>query len=121
MNYLRSFVIGSSYLVFISFFYAVKNIQHKKTYSYYHYTLLAPVWFGLWNMFSLYLARKFKLSLRMRFLIISVISSLYIMAIAMYIQSYNFTRSEWYKYCVYVFVKYLIVWNLIIYNLEKYL
>jgi hypothetical protein len=121
MNYLKPFVIGSSYVVFAPFFHAVKNDQPKKTYSYYNYTLLAPVWFGLWNMLSLYLASRFKLSLRMRFLVISVISSLSIMMISTHLKSYNFTREEWHKYYLYIFVKYLIVWNLIIYNIEKYL
>lgn len=121
MNYFKPFVIGSSYLVVAPFFYAVKNNQPKKTYSYYNYTLIAPVWFGLWNMISLYLASAFKLSLQMRFLVISVLSSLSIMIIATHLKSYNFTKEEWYEYYLYIFVKYLIVWNIIIYNLEKYL
>ena len=53
MKYLKQFVIGSSYLVFFPFFYSVKNNQPKKTYNYYDYTLVSPLWFGIWNIISL--------------------------------------------------------------------
>ena len=56
MKYLKQFVIGSSYLVFAPFFYAVENNQPKKTYDYYNYTLIAPIWFGVWNVLSLILS-----------------------------------------------------------------
>jgi hypothetical protein len=119
MNYLKSFVIGSSYIVFAPFYYAVYNSQPKKNYSYYFYTLIAPVWFGLWNMLSLYLAATYKLNLRERMLLISVMSSVSVMSIATGFNTYNFTRDEWIKYYAYLFVKYLFVWNVVIYGLEK--
>ena len=34
MKYLKQFVIGSSYIVFAPFFYAVEKSQPKKTYSF---------------------------------------------------------------------------------------
>ena len=68
MTYLKSFIIGSSYPVFASFYYAVYNNQPKKTYTY-----------------------------------------------------YDFTSIEWLKYYLYIFIKYMIVWNLIIYSIEKYI
>ena len=58
MKYLKEFILGSSYLVFLPFYYTVYNSQSKKTYSYYQYTLAAPVWFGLWNIISLIIAEK---------------------------------------------------------------
>ena len=119
MKYLKQFIIGSSFLVFAPFYYAVQNNQPKKTYNYYTYTLLAPVWFGVWNIISLILAQQFNLSMRERFLLISVISSFSIMALATYLQSYRFTRKEWTNYYKYIFIKYILVWNIIVYNLEK--
>ena len=109
MKYLKQFVIGSSALVVFPFYYAVQNNQPKKTYTYYRYTFLAPIWFGLWNIISLILADYFNLSLRMRFFLISILSSLSIMSIATYFKSYNFTDAEWKKYYAYIFLKYLIV------------
>ena len=121
MKYLKQFVIGSSFLVFSPFYYAVHNNQPKKTYDYYTYTLIAPVWFGIWNIISLILAQQFDLTMRERFILISLISSLSIMSLATYLQSYTFTKEEWKKYYLYIFIKYMIVWNLVIYNIEKYL
>ena len=121
MKYLKQFVVGSSFLVFLPFYYAVKNNQPKKTYSYYKYTLLAPVWFGIWNVISLILAEYFNLTMKMRFLLVSILSAISIMIIATYLKSYKFTTAEWREYYLYIFIKYMLVWNLVIYNIEKYL
>ena len=121
MKYIKEFVIGSSYIVFLPFFYAVENSQSKKTYTYYQYTLIAPVWFGIWNIISLIIAEYLGLSKRQRFFIISIISSLSIMLIASYFKTYNFTTSEWRKYYLYIFIKYFIVWNIVIFYLDKYI
>ena len=121
MKYLKQFIVGSSYLVFLPFYYAVQNNQPKKRYSYYKYTLLAPVWFGLWNVISFMIANYFHLTMQMRFLVITILSSLSIMAIATYLKSYNFTKDEWRKYYLYIFIKYMLVWNIVIYTIEKYL
>lgn len=120
MKYIKQFVIGSSCLVFFPFYYSVKNSQPKKTYSYYNYTLVAPIWFGIWNIISLIIAEYFNLSNRLRFLLISIISSLSIMCIAYNLKSYNFTKNEWLKYFGYIFIKYLFTWNITIFLLEKY-
>ena len=119
MKYLKQFVVGSSFLVFFQFYYSAKNHQPKKTYDYYRYTLVAPIWFGLWNIISLIIAEKYKLNFEKRFLLISFISALSIMIISTKLRSYNFTRNEWYKYYVYILIKYLFTWNVIIKNIEK--
>ena len=121
MKYLKQFIIGSSYLVFFPFFYSVKNNQPKKTYNYYDYTLVSPLWFGIWNIISLIIAENLNLTLNQRFIVISIISSLSIMIIATYLKSYNFTKKEWKKYYIYIFLKYMFVWNIIILNIEKYI
>ena len=119
-SYLKSFVIGSSYLVFLPFFVGVKNDSTKK-YSYYHYTLVAPLWLGMCNMFSLFLANTFKLSLRKRFLAISILSSLSIITIATLDKSYDFSKKGRLQYYLGTFLGYMFVWNIVIYNIEKYL
>lgn len=121
MKYLKQFVIGSSYIVFVHFYYAVKNNRPKKTFSYYDYTLVAPVWFGIWNIISLFLAEYFNLTTRERFILISILSSFSVMKIATNLKSYNITKEEWRKYYSYIFIKYMLVWNIIIYNLEKHI
>ena len=120
MSLIRPFVIGSSYIVFAPYYYAVLHYQPKKNYSYEDYTFVAPVWFGMWNSLSAVLARKFNLTLRQRFALISILSGFSVSSIAFKTKSFKFNRDEWIKYFKYVFVKYIIVWNIIIYNLELY-
>ena len=62
MKYLKEFIIGSSYPVVVLFYYMVHNYQSNKNYDYYEYTLIAPIWFGLWNIISLLISEKYKLS-----------------------------------------------------------
>ena len=118
MKYLKQFIIGASYPVFILYYLAVYNSQSKKNYSYYEYTLVAPLWFGFWNVISLIIATKYNLSMRQRFLLISIVSALSIMVIATLSKSYDFTTPEWLTYYGYILLKYLFVWNVIIYFIE---
>ena len=120
MKYLKQFVIGSSWLVSLSFLYAAAFHRPNKNYTYENYSLVAPVWFGLWNIISLIMAEHFGLTMRMRFLIVSVISCLCIMTIVTKFKSYDFTEKELNEYYVYIFIKYMITWNIIIYYTEKY-
>ena len=120
MKYLKQFIIGSSYLVFLPYFYAVQKSQSRKNYTYFTYTLIAPIWLGLWNVISLIIAERFNLSMKMRFLVVSIISSLCIMLISTYAKAYDFNKDEWKKYYFYIFIMYLIVWNLIVYNIERH-
>jgi hypothetical protein len=114
--YLKSFVIGSSWFVFILFFLSVMKIKNKN-YSYELYTIIAPFYLGLMNMLSLYLANKYKLSLRQRFLLIGIISPLIVIIFAKLSNSYNYTSKKWYEYYVYIIVKHMLIFNIIIYYL----
>ena len=54
MKYLLQFLIGSSVFVFIWFFIFInKRIHDKKLYtSYFNYTLVMPIFFGISNVFN---------------------------------------------------------------------
>ena len=119
MKYLKEFVIGSSIAVVLPFYYVVYNSQSKRTYSYYSYTLLAPLWFGLWNIISLIIAEHFGLSNKIRYLLISIISLLSIFIVAKFY--YTKTEKEWNIYYLDQFIRYMLVWNIVIYNLDKYI
>lgn len=121
MKYLKQFVIGTSVLVVWQFLYAVHNLGKKKTYSYYHYSIIAPLWFGLWNVISLLLAEKFNLSSRARFLLITPITFLISILIVKTIGAYNYSQSEWVQYYIRLFIRHFITWNIIIFYLEKYI
>lgn len=151
MKYLREFIIGSSFPVVVLFYRSVyMNIQKKKLtnpdyfdtlsdkeipflwnkiwpggyeyFSYFRYTITAPIYFGLWNILSLVIAKHFNLSFRMRFITISILSSIFMMIFQTIYNIYEFkTKREFNKYYLHIFIKYMLIWNLIIYNLEKYI
>ena len=55
-QYLRAFVIGSSCLVFLPYFYVVSHFTKEKfNFDYMTYTFLAPPSLGLMNMISLFM------------------------------------------------------------------
>tara|TARA_Y100001970_G_scaffold281073_1_gene391108 strand:+ start:874 stop:1329 length:456 start_codon:yes stop_codon:yes gene_type:complete len=151
MKYLREFIIGSSFPVVVLFYRSVySNIQKKRItdpgyfetlpdkdipflwdkiwpsnyeyYSYFRYTITAPIYFGLWNILSLIIANHFGLSLRMRFIVIGILSSLFMMIFQTIYNIYNFkTKDEFEKYYLHIFIKYMFVWNIVIYALEIYI
>ena len=115
---IKEFIAGSSYLVVAPFFYGFNKIK-KNEKSFYKYSFIAPLWFGLWNIISLLIAKTFGLNKTMRFLLITIISLAIVVSYAKYKNIYEFSKNDWYKYYVYMFLAYLIVWNVIIYNVEN--
>jgi hypothetical protein len=119
MNLLRHFIIGGSFPVISTFYYGVYHMQPKKNYSYFNYTLIAPLYFGLFNILIHYFGNKYQWSLKKRYLIFTFISYLTTISYATKFKSYNFSQREWYKYYIYLIIKYLIIWNFVVINIEK--
>ena len=145
MKYLKQFVVGSSWLVFFPFFYSVYNalqnikkndsnyfnniLPQKPTpfywpkkyryYSYFRYTITAPLWFGIWNVISLIIADYLGLTIRKRIFLISIISLSSMMINQAIYNTYNFKNKEDYiQYYIKLSITYMIIWNIIIYNIE---
>ena len=106
MKYLKQFIIGSSLLIFAPFYYGFNTLK-KKNYSFFTYSLLAPLWFGVWNVISLYIANTFNLSMRVRFLLISCISYLIVITYNTYKNVYNFNNKQWIIYYIGMFLAYI--------------
>jgi hypothetical protein len=118
-EYLRSFVIGSSWLSFIIFFIKVSNLSNNiKNYKYETYTILAPIYLGMMNMLSLYIQKKYNLSLRNRLIIISIISSLCIIIMVKLFKLYNYNENEYLAYTIRIFMNHFLIYNVIIYFIE---
>jgi len=120
-QYLRAFVIGSSFFVFIPYFIAVRSLDKKLVnYSYENYTLYAPIGLGLYNVLSLYIANKFNLAKRNRFLFISLLAPT-LVAIGVYTRkAYNYTINQWFNHIWILYLLYFVVFNFVIYYLDKY-
>tara|TARA_Y100000992_G_C21259673_1_gene490556 strand:+ start:43 stop:504 length:462 start_codon:yes stop_codon:yes gene_type:complete len=152
MKYLKEFIIGSSFPTFFILFVFTHDIIQKKKqtnpehleylkkkespfflpfwnkiskysyYTYYSYTLTLPIYFGILNIISLIIADHFKLSKRMRFVIIAIISSIIIMITTTIDNIYNWTtKREQIQYYINLFIGYMFLWNIIVYNIDKYM
>jgi hypothetical protein len=121
-QYLRAFVIGSSFFVFISYFIAVKSFDKKLVnYSYENYTLFAPIGLGLYNVFSLYIANKFNLTKRNRFLFISLLAPTLVVFSVYFLKAYNYTSiQQWFNHIWKLYLLYFIVFNFVVYYLDKH-
>jgi hypothetical protein len=121
MEYLRAFVIGSSFLVFLPHFIAVANLDESKiNYTYKEYTFVAPLYYGLMNMISLFIALQFGLSNRQRYLLIGTLSPLIVISFSYTLQTYDYRGLEWFKYGIGLFLKHFLIWNIVVFLLDKY-
>ena len=121
MKYLKQFVIGSSAFAIVPWLYFIKLTDTKKNYKYKDYVKIIPITLGLWNVLSLIIAEYFRLTYRMRFIVITFINWITNNLSVYYNNYYDFTRTELIQYYIYVFIKFFIHWNVVIYNVEKYL
>jgi hypothetical protein len=122
-QYLRAFVIGSSFLVFISYFMAVRSFDKKLVnYSYENYTLYAPIGLGLYNVLSLYIANKFNLTKRDRFLLISMLAPTLVVVTVYFLKAYNYTSmQQWFNHIWKLYLLYFVVFNFVVYYLDKHI
>jgi len=120
-NYLRAFVIGSSCFVFLPFFYSV-SLFNKTIFNfdYNTYIFLAPLFLGLMNVLSLLIAEEYALSPRERFLLISILAPTIVFALIVLFKIYNYTYSQWINHIVKLYLFYFFIWNIVVYNLDKY-
>jgi predicted Abi (CAAX) family protease len=120
-NYLRAFVIGSSSIVVLPFYYIVSHFNKQKfNYNYISYTFLAPIFLGLMNVLSLFISETYNLSQRMRFLVISILASTVVMLSIILFKVYNYTMNEWVRHIIKLYLVYFLMWNIVVYNLDKY-
>ena len=91
-EYLRAFVIGSSFPVFLPFFYSVSRFEKEKfNFNYEAYTFLAPPSLGFMNVVSLFLANQLDINKKLRFLLTSLIAPTMVLFTVIVLNIYNYT------------------------------
>jgi len=121
-EYLRAFVIGSCFFVIFPFFYVVSNFDPSKSnIDYTSYTYYAPVGLGLFNVLSLFIAKQFKLTKRMRFVTIGILAPSIVTSTILYIKAYNYTIDRWIRHIFKLYLFYLFTFNCVVYLLDKYI
>ena len=125
MKYLKEFIIGSCGFITIPYListnYSIQSGRAK--YNYYDFTIYSPIRLGLWNVGSSIISDYFNLSQRFRFFMTSIIHTLMTIIVVYYYDLYTFLddKRETKLYFIKLFIAYLIHWNIIVYNLEKYI
>lgn len=120
-EYLRAFVIGSSCFVFLPYFYIVSNFDTNQfNFDYKTYTYLAPVALGIMNLISFILSKKYNISTKNRFLYTSIIAPTFVLLTVIYFNIYNYTIIDWFYHTINLYLLYFIVFNYIVYYLDKY-
>ena len=119
-NYFKSFIIGSSFPIFAPFLLFTSQIPiTARNYSYYNYSLIAPLYFGLINALSMLIKNQFNLSLRNTYLIIGPLSGLFVAIIAFYFNTYNYNKNKWLIYYVTIILSHFFIFNVIIYFIQS--
>ena len=77
------------------------------------------IWFGLWNIVSRIISKKYGLSKHMRFFVIAIISSQIQVLLVYYFKVYKLTPKEWIAYYLSRINAYLFM-GLGFYHLDKY-
>ena len=120
-EYLRAFVIGSSFLIFAPFFFFVSRFNPKKiNFDYVPYTFFAPIGLGFMNVFSLIIANRFHLSTRMRYLVIGLLAPTFVTFLILFLKAYNYTKVEWFNHIWKLYLFYFFIANVDLYLLNKY-
>ena len=124
-NILLSFVVGSSLPAFIILFVVVIHLFQKKeaTFNYYHYSLKAPLGLGLAAAIAKSLHLYFNMNLRKAYLLVSLITATVTsINISRGEGAYNFqSKYRWYLQYAMIFIGHFFIFNVIIFNLDRYL
>ena len=113
----KSFIIGSSFLVFVHFFVSVQLLDPKiVNFDYKTYTLIAPLYLGFMNMIggSLFQGSG-------RYLWTGILSGLIVASVARMVGSYNYDENRWLEYSIYIILKHIVTFHVIIGTLSKFI
>ena len=113
MNNLRHFIIGSSLPVIILHYFLV-YFNKKKNYSFFSYSILAPLYLGLMNIVSHNIFKKINIH---KLLLFTFISANFVFNLSYFTNKYNFNTKEWYMYYFRLHILHFYLYN-IIYTIE---
>ena len=118
MQYLRAFVIGSSFAVFILYFLLVMQTDQKR-YSYETYTAVAPLALGLGNALALWVSNRYGINRRKRYFLLSLIAPACVALFAFFTRAYVLTVQGWFRYVATLYLLYFFVCNVVLYELDR--
>ena len=119
-EYLRAFIIGSSFLVILPYFFVVSFLD--KYVSYVQYTFYAPVMLGLFNVLSLLIAKRFNMNREERYMTAGIVApSIVALTVYTFNVYYDYTPYIWTRHLSLLYSLYFLVFNVIMYLLDKHM
>jgi hypothetical protein len=120
-QYLKAFIVGSSFPTLALYLYAVQNIPESKI-NLSTYVFKAPIFLGTLNMLGLYLSKQYKLNVNQRYLLTSIIGFSIILSILYKrgneLYAYDSTQ-DWAKHVLMLLIGYLLTYNIIVRFIEE--
>lgn len=117
MDYLLSFLIGSSILNSAHFLVTVsKMAKNERHFQYKYYSVTTPIYFGLLNMLIVFLHKKYKISFTKLYLLFGFLSPLFILFLVEYNQAYDWNKRDFGAYVPRLFMAHFLTFNLLLKN-----
>jgi hypothetical protein len=118
-KYIKSFIIGSSWPIFIFYFIPVSQYGKMMNLPFTTYTMIAPPFLGLLNVYGMYLKNRYTLSQSQRFFYTGLIGAIFISITITLLQIYNFTtKSRWIRQYINLQIMYFFIFSIVIRSLE---
>ncbi len=116
---IKSFVIGSSAVIFVPFYIAVTNTPESRI-DLKIYAVTASIYFGTMNVLATIIGKVFDLTLFQRLVVIDIISILIVWTLITIDMPYEFkTRGRELLQYVFVAIGHTLAYLVLIYNLER--
>lgn len=127
-DYLKAFIVGSSWLAFVFLFIGFGNIQGEVNKNncaeratgistYRVYTIVAPIYLGIMSMVAIYIRDWQQISTRKAFFIIGIVSALIVSFAITFCKVYNWTTSRYLLQYVKLQLYHFIIYSIIIASL----
>lgn len=114
-QFIKSFIIGASYPMSISFFYGVSRVDPNViNFDYQDYTMVAPIYLGLINAIGGLVFPNDPL----RFFKTGFLSGCLIAILGPMLKTYHKTPEEWTRYRLYIIAKHTITFGLLMGGIE---
>lgn len=120
-----AFVIGSSIVAtapfYVGFHSLLPRVRNLDDYTYYRYTLFAPMYIGSMSAFAIQIHHRFDVPIKTAFLMIGILSALIVSAYITFNDVYDFDVSRLYMQYIILFVYHIIVYTVVVSSIYEYI
>lgn len=108
----EAFVVGSSGIVTLPFFFIVSVILKKKRFNPYVYMMIAPLFLGLLNVLGKWYQDTWKVTNETRFLVTALIGATCVSTFIVFFRVYRYAHwKDWVSHIFYLYIWYLFIFT----------